>query len=108
MDYEAVIGLETHVQLKTKPKMWSGCANAFDSPPNTNVRPVCLSLPGVLPVANKEALRLTALTGLLLNCSLPPRAKFDRKSYFYPDIAQELPHHPTLPAVPAHAPKLEK
>jgi aspartyl-tRNA(Asn)/glutamyl-tRNA(Gln) amidotransferase subunit B len=86
MDYEAVIGLETHVQLKTRSKMWCGCANAFGSPPNTNVCPVCLGLPGVLPVPNDEALRLTVLTGLLLNCSIPPRAKFDRKSYFYPDM----------------------
>jgi len=86
MDYEAVIGLETHVQLKTKSKMWCGCANAFGSPPNTNVCPVCLGLPGVLPVANEEALRLTVLTGLLLNCGIPPRAKFDRKNYFYPDM----------------------
>jgi aspartyl-tRNA(Asn)/glutamyl-tRNA(Gln) amidotransferase subunit B len=86
MDYEAVIGLETHVQLKTKSKMWCGCANAFGAPPNTNVCPVCLGLPGVLPVANEEALRLTVLTGLLLNCEIPPRAKFDRKNYFYPDM----------------------
>jgi aspartyl-tRNA(Asn)/glutamyl-tRNA(Gln) amidotransferase subunit B len=86
MDYEAVIGLETHVQLKTKSKMWCGCANAFGSPPNTNVCPVCLGLPGVLPVANEEALRLTVLTGLLLNCQIPHRAKFDRKNYFYPDM----------------------
>jgi aspartyl-tRNA(Asn)/glutamyl-tRNA(Gln) amidotransferase subunit B len=86
MDYEAVIGLETHVQLKTRSKMWCGCANAFGAPPNTNVCPVCLGLPGVLPVANEEALRLTALTGLLLNCTVPPFAKFDRKNYFYPDM----------------------
>lgn len=86
MEYEAVIGLETHVQLKTKSKMWCGCPNAFGAPPNTNVCPVCLGLPGVLPVANDEALRLTALTGLLLNCSLPRSAKFDRKNYFYPDM----------------------
>ena len=86
MDYEAVIGLETHVQLKTKSKMWCGCANSFGAPPNTNVCPVCLGLPGVLPVANGEALRLTVLTGLLLNCQIPARAKFDRKNYFYPDM----------------------
>jgi len=86
MDYEAVIGLETHVQLKTKSKMWCGCANEFGAPPNTHVCPVCLGLPGVLPVANEEALRLTALTGFLLNCSIPRYAKFDRKSYFYPDM----------------------
>jgi aspartyl-tRNA(Asn)/glutamyl-tRNA(Gln) amidotransferase subunit B len=86
MDYEAVIGLETHVQLKTKSKMWCSCANAFGAPPNTHVCPVCLGLPGVLPVANEEALRLTVLTGLLLNCGIPQRAKFDRKNYFYPDM----------------------
>ncbi|MGA3163880.1 MAG: Asp-tRNA(Asn)/Glu-tRNA(Gln) amidotransferase subunit GatB [Verrucomicrobiota bacterium] len=86
MDYEAVIGLETHVQLKTKSKMWCGCANAFGSPPNTNVCPVCLGLPGVLPVANEEALRLTALTGFLLNCTVSRYVKFDRKNYFYPDM----------------------
>ena len=86
MEYEAVIGLETHVQLKTKSKMWCGCANAFGSEPNTNVCPVCLGLPGVLPVPNDEALRLTVLTGYLLNCEIPRFAKFDRKSYFYPDM----------------------
>ena len=86
MEYEAVIGLETHVQLKTKSKMWCGCANAFGAEPNTNVCPVCLGLPGVLPVPNDEALRLTVLTGLLLNCEIPRFAKFDRKSYFYPDM----------------------
>jgi aspartyl-tRNA(Asn)/glutamyl-tRNA(Gln) amidotransferase subunit B len=88
MNYEAVIGLETHVQLKTKSKMWCGCANEFGAPPNTRVCPVCLGMPGVLPVANEEALRLTVLTGLLLNCSIPSLAKFDRKNYFYPDMAK--------------------
>src|SRR5947209_6402467 len=86
MDYEAVIGLETHVQLKTRSKMWCGCANEFGAPPNTNVCPVCLGLPGVLPVANEEALRLTVLAGLLLNCAVSRFAKFDRKNYFYPDV----------------------
>jgi aspartyl-tRNA(Asn)/glutamyl-tRNA(Gln) amidotransferase subunit B len=86
MEYEAVIGLETHVQLKTKSKMWCGCANAFGAEPNTNVCPVCLGLPGVLPMPNDEALRLTVLTGFLLNCEIPRFAKFDRKSYFYPDM----------------------
>src|SRR5437867_8896903 len=68
--------------------MWCGCANAFGAPPNTNVCPVCLGMPGVLPVANDEALRLTVLTGLLLHCEIPPAAKFDRKNYFYPDVAK--------------------
>lgn len=84
-EYEAVIGLETHVQLKTKSKMWCGCANEFGAPPNTNVCPVCLGMPGVLPVANEEALRLTVLTGFLLHCTVAATAKFDRKNYFYPD-----------------------
>ena len=86
MEYEAVVGLETHVQLKTNSKMWCGCANAFGEPPNTNVCPVCLGLPGVLPVANDEALKLTALTGLMLHCNIPAAAQFDRKNYFYPDV----------------------
>jgi aspartyl-tRNA(Asn)/glutamyl-tRNA(Gln) amidotransferase subunit B len=88
MEYEAVIGLETHVQLKTKSKMWCGCANTFGAAPNTNVCPVCIGLPGVLPVANEEAMRLTVLSGFLLNCSIPQFAKFDRKNYFYPDAAK--------------------
>ncbi len=86
MEYEAVIGLETHVQLKTQSKMWCGCANEYGSPPNTHVCPVCLGMPGVLPVANEEALRLTVLTGMLLNCQIPRYARFDRKNYFYPDV----------------------
>src|SRR5580692_9669056 len=85
MEYEAVIGLETHVQLKTKSKMWCGCANQYGAEPNTHVCPVCLGMPGVLPVPNDEALRLTVLTGFLLNCEIPRHAKFDRKNYFYPD-----------------------
>ena len=85
MEYEVVIGLETHVQLNTRTKMWCGCANEYGSGANTNVCPVCLGLPGVLPVANSAALRKTALTGFLLNCNVPDYAKWDRKNYFYPD-----------------------
>ena len=88
MEYEAVIGLETHVQLKTKSKMWCGCANQYGSEPNTNICPVCLGMPGVLPVPNEEALRKTVLTGFLLNCEIPRYAKFDRKNYFYPDASK--------------------
>ncbi|MCX6894011.1 MAG: Asp-tRNA(Asn)/Glu-tRNA(Gln) amidotransferase subunit GatB [Verrucomicrobia bacterium] len=87
MEYEVVIGLETHVQLKTKSKMWCGCANQYGAEPNTNVCPVCLGMPGVLPVPNDEALRKTVLTGYLLNCEIPRFAKFDRKNYFYPDAS---------------------
>src|SRR6476469_10021770 len=85
MEYETVIGLETHVQLKTRSKMWCGCAHEFGAAPNTKICPGCLGMPGVLPVANEEALKLTALTGILLNCEIPRFAKFDRKNYFYPD-----------------------
>ena len=88
MEYEAVIGLETHVQLKTRSKMWCGCANQYGSEPNTNVCPVCFGMPGVLPVPNEEALRKTVLTGYLLNCEIPRSAKFDRKNYFYPDASK--------------------
>lgn len=88
MEYEAVIGLETHVQLKTRSKMWCGCPNSYGAEANTNVCPVCLGLPGVLPVPNEQALRLTALTGFLLGCEVPSFAKWDRKNYFYPDVAK--------------------
>ena len=89
MDYEAVIGLETHCQLKTSSKMFCGCANEFGADPNTNVCPVCLGMPGVMPVANELALQLTALTGYLLHCEVPSFAKFDRKNYFYPDVCKD-------------------
>jgi len=99
VDYEAVIGLETHVQLKTKSKMWCGCANEFGAAPNTNVCPVCLGLPGVLPVANEEALRLTALTGLLLIAPCRGSPKFDRKKLFLSRRAEELSNHAVRPAL---------
>ncbi len=85
-DYIATIGLEVHVQLKTRSKMFCGCAVEFGAEPNTHVCPVCLGLPGALPVMNEEALKLTALAGLMLGCEIAPRCKFDRKNYFYPDM----------------------
>lgn len=85
-DYIATIGLEVHVQLKTRSKMFCSCAVEYGAAPNTNVCPVCLGLPGALPVMNKEALRLTALVGLMLGCRIDPICKFDRKNYFYPDM----------------------
>lgn len=84
--YIATIGLEVHVQLKTRTKMFCGCRVGFGAEPNTNVCPVCLGLPGALPVMNEEALRMTALAGLMLGCKIPERCKFDRKNYFYPDM----------------------
>jgi aspartyl-tRNA(Asn)/glutamyl-tRNA(Gln) amidotransferase subunit B len=85
-DYEAVIGLEVHVQLKTRSKVFCGCPVAFGQPPNQAVCPVCLGLPGSLPVLNEEALRCAVLTGMLLGCRIAPFSKFDRKNYFYPDL----------------------
>jgi len=84
--YIATIGLEVHVQLKTRSKMFCGCLVAFGGEPNTNVCPVCLGMPGALPVMNQEALRLTTLAGLMLGCEIAPVCKFDRKHYFYPDM----------------------
>ena len=84
--YIATIGLEVHVQLKTRTKMFCSCAVEYGAEPNTNVCPVCLGLPGALPVMNDEALRLTVLAGLMLGCQTPETCKFDRKNYFYPDM----------------------
>ncbi len=85
--YETVIGLEVHVQLQTARKMFCGCsADYADAPPNTHVCPVCMALPGVLPVINEMAIEYTVMTALALNCTIPPFAKFDRKNYPYPDL----------------------
>ncbi len=85
--YGTVIGIEVHAQLLTQSKMFCSCPGpTLDSPPNTHVCPVCLGMPGVLPVINKEAVELTIMTGLALNCSIPEQAKFDRKNYHYPDL----------------------
>ncbi len=86
MTYEAVIGLEVHVQLKTETKLFCGCRNEFGAEPNSHLCPICLGLPGALPVANEEAVVKTILTGLMLGSTIPPGAKFDRKNYFYPDM----------------------
>jgi aspartyl-tRNA(Asn)/glutamyl-tRNA(Gln) amidotransferase subunit B len=85
-DYAATIGLEVHVQLKTRSKMFCGCAVEYGSEPNLHVCPICLGLPGALPAMNLQALKLTALTGLIFKCDLAPICKFDRKNYFYPDM----------------------
>ncbi|MDE2869623.1 MAG: Asp-tRNA(Asn)/Glu-tRNA(Gln) amidotransferase subunit GatB [Chloroflexota bacterium] len=85
--YRVVIGLETHVQLRTQSKMFCGCAADYaNARPNTHVCPVCLGMPGVLPVINREAVNHTIRTGLALNCEIPDYAKFDRKNYAYPDL----------------------
>ncbi len=84
--YEAVIGLEVHVELKTRTKAFCSCPNEFGSESNTNVCPVCLAMPGALPVLNKKMLEYGILTGLALNCRIARYCKFDRKNYFYPDL----------------------
>ena len=86
MSYIAAIGLEVHVQLKTRSKMFCVSPVEFGAEPNRHTCPVCLGLPGALPVMNHEALRMTVLTGLMLGCDIAPVCKFDRKNYFYPDM----------------------
>lgn len=86
MSYVVTIGLEVHAQLKTKTKMFCGCVAEFGAEPNIHTCPVCLGYPGALPVINREALYLTVLAGLMLECQTPTISKFDRKNYFYPDM----------------------
>ncbi|MGA7745427.1 MAG: Asp-tRNA(Asn)/Glu-tRNA(Gln) amidotransferase subunit GatB [Candidatus Aquilonibacter sp.] len=87
--YEAVIGIECHVELRTNSKMFCGCANEFGGEPNTKVCPVCLALPGSLPVANKAAIEHMILAGLAFGAEIPEFSKFDRKNYFYPDMPKD-------------------
>ncbi len=90
MKYETVIGLEIHAELNTRSKMFCGCATAFGGAPNTSTCPVCLGHPGVLPVANREAVAGTMMLGLALNCEITPRSVFHRKNYFYPDMPKNF------------------
>jgi aspartyl-tRNA(Asn)/glutamyl-tRNA(Gln) amidotransferase subunit B len=84
--YETVIGLEVHVQLATRTKIFCGCPTIFGAPPNTNVCPVCLGLPGALPVLNRQAVDMAIMGSLALNCCVNPMSRFARKNYFYPDL----------------------
>ena len=88
--YEPTLGLEVHVELNTKSKMFCGCATEFGAQPNTQTCPVCLGLPGSLPVVNKKAIESTILIGLALNCSITPYSRFARKNYFYPDMPKNF------------------
>src|ERR1035437_4289420 len=84
--YEPVIGLEVHVQLATATKIFCGCPTSFGAPPNTNVCPVCLGLPGALPVLSREAVDLAAKPALPLSCATRPQSRFARKTSFYPAL----------------------
>jgi aspartyl-tRNA(Asn)/glutamyl-tRNA(Gln) amidotransferase subunit B len=86
MEYEVVIGLETHAHFLTQSKMFCGCSTTFGAPPNTQTCPVCQGLPGVLPVVNKKAFELGLRIALALNCEIAPVTQFDRKNYYYPDL----------------------
>ena len=88
--YEPTLGLEVHVELNTKSKMFCGCATEFGAQPNTQTCPVCLGLPGSLPVVNKKAIESTILIGLALNCTIAPYSRFARKNYFYPDMPKNF------------------
>jgi aspartyl-tRNA(Asn)/glutamyl-tRNA(Gln) amidotransferase subunit B len=88
--YESVIGLECHVELSTDTKMFCGCRNEFGAEPNTNVCPVCLGLPGSLPVPNERAIESIVRIGLALNCRIAPDSLFHRKNYFYPDMPKDF------------------
>jgi aspartyl-tRNA(Asn)/glutamyl-tRNA(Gln) amidotransferase subunit B len=84
--WEMVVGLEVHVQLKTRTKAFCGCSTAFGDAPNTNTCPVCLALPGALPVLNAHAVELATRAALALGCTVHARSVFARKNYFYPDL----------------------
>src|SRR5881394_1377740 len=88
--FEPVIGLETHVELGTETKMFCGCPTAFGAEPNTQVCPVCLGLPGSLPVVNERAVESAIRIGLALNCSIADWSRFARKNYFYPDMPKDF------------------
>src|SRR5947209_8386999 len=89
-EFETVIGLECHVELSTATKMFCGCRNEFGSPPNTNTCPVCLGLPGSLPVPIEKAIEYTIRIGLALECEIAPTSLFHRKNYFYPDMPKNF------------------
>jgi aspartyl-tRNA(Asn)/glutamyl-tRNA(Gln) amidotransferase subunit B len=88
--FEVVIGLEVHIELNTKTKMFCGCRNEFGDEPNTNVCPICIALPGALPAVNRKAVESSIAIGLALGCEIAPTGRFARKNYFYPDLAKNF------------------
>ncbi|MGE5416191.1 MAG: Asp-tRNA(Asn)/Glu-tRNA(Gln) amidotransferase subunit GatB [Acidobacteriota bacterium] len=89
-DFEAVIGLEVHTELKTQSKAFCGCSVQFGAEPNTQVCPICMGMPGVLPVINRQMVEYAVKTGLALNCEIAEFCKFDRKNYYYPDLPKDF------------------
>ena len=88
MSYKTIVGLEIHVELSTETKAFCSCKNSFGDEPNTNVCPVCMALPGALPVLNRNVINYTVMAGTALNCKINNKSKFDRKNYFYPDLTK--------------------
>ncbi|MDH3486354.1 MAG: Asp-tRNA(Asn)/Glu-tRNA(Gln) amidotransferase GatCAB subunit B, partial [Myxococcales bacterium] len=86
--YEPVIGLEVHAQMGSRTKLFCGCPTDYGAPPNEHTCPVCLGLPGALPVPNEKAIELAVRAGLALGCRVAPNSRFARKNYFYPDLAK--------------------
>src|SRR5882724_3420240 len=84
--YDLIVGLETHVQLSTRTKLFCGCSTKFGAPPNTQTCPICIGMPGVLPVMNRHAFDLSLKSAVALNCDIAPFTKWDRKNYYYPDL----------------------
>ncbi len=84
--YETVIGLEVHVELATKTKVFCGCSTEFGGAPNTHCCPICTGMPGTLPVLNKKVVEYAAASALAMGCTMTKHCRFDRKNYFYPDL----------------------
>ncbi len=93
MQFEPVIGLEVHAQLKTKTKIFCGCSTKFGNPPNTNTCPVCTGMPGVLPVLNKQAVTFAIKAALATNCKINQESRFDRKNYFIQIFPKDIKYH---------------